>query len=64
MLSQMIDISDIPIELLPKYYIRMYTSAGGNYFKYMKFDLLDEDEETKLSLFIFHIIKRYIKVIK
>ena len=48
MLSQMIDIPDIPVELLSKYYIRMYTSAGGNYYKYMKFDLLGDDEKIKL----------------
>ena len=26
----------------------MYTSAGGNYYKYMKFDLLGDDEKIKL----------------
>ena len=43
-LSQIVDVSDIPVELLSKYYARIYT-INGNFYKNMKKELLKGNEE-------------------
>ena len=43
-LSQIVDVPDIPVELLSKYYARIYT-INGNFYKNMKKELLKGNEE-------------------
>ena len=43
-LSQIIDVPDIPVELLSKYYARIYT-INGNFYKNMKIELLKGEKE-------------------
>ena len=44
LLNQIKTIPDIPIDLLSKYYIRMYT-IDGNFYKKMKIELLGDNKE-------------------
>ena len=44
LLNQIKEIPDIPIDLLSKYYIRMYT-IEGDFYKKMKIELLGNNKE-------------------
>ena len=56
LLNQMINIPDIPVELLSKYYARMYT-VSGDFYEKMKQDLLSNDDQK------FGIYHPYIKTL-
>ena len=53
LLNYIKDIPDIPSELLAKYYIKLYTIEGG-FYKKMKIDLLDDNED-KFKIYISYI---------
>ena len=50
LLNQIKEIPDIPIDLLSKYYIRMYT-IEGDFYKKMKIELLRNNKENLRLLF-------------
>ena len=52
LLSQMIDIPDIPAEILSKYYIRMFFTSE-NFFDNIKYDLLNENDDKKSNYFAY-----------
>ena len=58
LLNQINDISDIPIELLSKYYIRLYT-LDGNFYRKMKIDLLDDKNNQSDMVYIPYIKTLY-----
>ena len=62
LLSHIIDIPDIPIELLSKYYARFYT-VEGQFYGNMKRDLLDDDKK-KMNFYIPFIKTMYLGVEK
>ena len=59
-LLNLIDKENMPVELLCKYYARIYTIEGNSY-KDMKTDLLSDNYEKKKI--IYHLLKLYLKVL-
>lgn len=62
-LGQINSIKDknIPVEILSKYFIKIYTTEG-NFYKKMKMDLLD-DNNNNINLKSFQFYIRYIKIL-